>query len=431
MNILIRWVSIVLLTLNTRFVEGLEIKIDGTNHNEVEITYVSEHLTSHITLATETGERRAELWHFSNPEFTLTLEKGREVIRRADGALFRSVSFSLPKETTLIPKQYPPILRYSEGSFLLYTGILRACSETCDTAHSSRFKLSLKVKTDQSIWVRGKYRGTEYAWESVSEGEMVLVANSGFKPSENAVFLDPNLPSTFTDTINRYLVALKSYFEIIYGKPEEDPVIFASFDPHVKWGNGHEGGTLKNQLFMHWYGSKWHGDIDVNELLLFLAHELAHLYFGDELHNEEEDEQWIHEGAAELSSIRAMEHINRIPQEMADSLIMNAKRKCDELRSISTQRSHMPTTLKIEAQYKCGLAYWADLEQIMSQNQLSYTELINELSARAKQEGMLNTRLFFSVLSNFIDPSSTNSSLIRIDNASETKMGELPHPEFR
>lgn len=414
MNKLLFLLCIILTPLYHPDVYSIEIQIDATKIDYVSVTYLSDTPISHITLSAATDNARARLWRFSNSAFAVVLENGNEVIRRKDSAAFRTVNFTYPLETKLLPKLYPPVLKYSGGSYLLYTGILHACAESCFPSHVSNFQLSMQVSAQQTIWYQGKNRGPVFRWDSIGDGEMILVANPRGEITERTGFLDPELPSTILETINQDVPVLKEYFETHYGKPEQDYSLFASFDPYVEWGNGYEGGTLQNQIFMHWYGKNWQQSLDRTALLHFVAHELSHFYFGDGFNNEDKDGQWIHEGVAELISIRALQNINRITKADADNLVRQARSDCIELKALSTDKRPISTHLNIKIQYKCGLAYWANIEQMFAKSQLPLTALISALSSKAKQVGIINKNEFYSVLSAFIDPKQTELSLVKL-----------------
>jgi len=90
---------------------------------------------------------------------------------------------------------------------------------------------------------------------------------------------------------------------------------------------GRQGGVLPGQVFMHWFGKVFEGGVEKYEVVRFFAHEIAHLYQGDNHYSRNQADYWIHEGAADLmASILLQEHL---PEAAAyvDEFWLDAKSK--------------------------------------------------------------------------------------------------------
>ena len=113
------------------------------------------------------------------------------------------------------------------------------------------------------------------------------------------VMIDPAFPTQVVDMLNTNLPRMMDYFSGKFGELPEKPSIYASYDVNHANGSGSQGGTLPNQMFMHFYGDSLEKQlIEPNfDLWLswFFAHETVHLHItGSDQH-----ESWIHEGAAD------------------------------------------------------------------------------------------------------------------------------------
>ena len=87
------------------------------------------------------------------------------------------------------------------------------------------------------------------------------------------------------------------------------PMLFVSYDVAHPKGYGRQGGVLPDQIFTHFYGSRWPAEMQkpefADELAWHLAHESAHLYHRANFAQADGD-AWIHEGTAEAFAAIAL-----------------------------------------------------------------------------------------------------------------------------
>ncbi len=89
------------------------------------------------------------------------------------------------------------------------------------------------------------------------------------------------------------------YFSEKLGKLKSKPTLFASYSDDNNGSYGNQGGTLPNQVFMHWYGKKAIAYLNEFQVSWFFAHEIAHVSTGEAKNISAIDQQWSHEGDEE------------------------------------------------------------------------------------------------------------------------------------
>jgi hypothetical protein len=144
---------------------------------------------------------------------------------------------------------------------------------------------------------------------------------------------------------------------------QKRPMLFMSYDPLYSSGYGNQGGTLPDQVFMHFYGPGWEGfDFDgfkLEDTAWFFAHEIGHLFqhgVGGEL-----EASWIHEGAAEAFAYLMLESLETVSEEYLASRRERAFEGCRDALNTGTLLSAADRG-QYSDYYQCGLTMFLAID---------------------------------------------------------------------
>lgn len=318
------------------------------------VTYETQTPVKQLAFKSSPNNSRSTRWIATESEHAIFYQDSIEYIRRKDGKNFTNVTFLLSPTYTSLPKNYAPFSPFTDGGLLFHSGRFFVCSETCDSK-VNLWDLKLRVPAMNNIIIHGMVRNTEVSWQSKNEGEKVYVGPE--KPLQNDHFIaviDNGLPTKVKSYLNQYLPLLMRKYSEYFGIQQEKPMVFASYSNTEDGTYGNQGGVLPNQIFMHWYGKKSNIHIDVNNILWFFSHEIAHLYQGNAAQITDIENAWIHEGSAEFMASISLEEL--LPQSRNFILhkINEAKLNClKDLEGYSLVNS--AKRKKFELYYTCGL----------------------------------------------------------------------------
>jgi len=298
-------------------VNEVRIHLDVSADKQWTITYQTEQPVTRLAFFRPSDDTRSNRWKPVSADFTISAELDEasgvyhESIQRTDGGPFTSAVFVLTPTYQHIPKEYAPFSPFSDGGMLVYTGRLMACADHCQDTESD-WRFSIQAPEAVHIIVNGQVHVSTASWLDGSEGKNIYVGQQqpvAFKGG--LALIDPGLPNVIKDQLNAELPAIVDHFADKLGAYQgERMTLFASY-ANVN-GQSAQGGTLPNQIFMHWNMNDLHektgNDHFVDQLLWFFAHEVAHLFqrsagvntFGDA------HESWIHEGHAEYVAAQAL-----------------------------------------------------------------------------------------------------------------------------
>jgi hypothetical protein len=123
--------------------------------------------------------------------------------------------------------------------------------------------------------------------------------------------IDNGLPEKIKLSLDSDIPKLMNHFEQNLGEiAGVKPTLFASY-ANIN-GHSSQGGTLPNQIFMHWDLNNLNAKVEdnkfLNNTLWFFAHEVAHLYQRSSKGNiyGEMHESWLHEGHADWLAALAL-----------------------------------------------------------------------------------------------------------------------------
>jgi hypothetical protein len=277
-----------------------------------------------------------------------------DVARRKDGAAFRTVRFRMSPTYSPLPKDYAPFSPFGDGGMLFHTGRLFACAGRCSDDES--WSMDLWADDEDRIVLDGKTLQARARWTDRDEGRVIYVGKA--RPQRTGDFvavIDAALPDDIRGRLLLQLPRFMHLFSAKLGTLPGRPMLFVSYDASHAPGWGRQGGVLPDQIFTHFYGSKWPDEMRkpafADELAWHLAHEAAHLYQRARFLQAAGD-AWIHEGAAEAFAAIAM-------QPTAGAFVRSARdtavSKCAQTIGGSSIRDAIAAG-KFEAAYSCGMS---------------------------------------------------------------------------
>lgn len=166
---------------------------------------------------------------------------------------------------------------------------------------------------------------------------------------------------------------LKTYRNKLEALPSK-PTLFASYSDH-QGEYGHQGGTLPDQIFMHWYGKNSLKDIRNEEIDWFFSHEVAHLFQGNVSRTEKTKHHWIHEGAAEYMAYLSLQKGTTTQSNYAKQHLNKNINSC--LKDVSTNTVNAYIDMGYyPILYHCGLLLWQAIDhesKLRTQNSNVFT----------------------------------------------------------
>ncbi len=139
------------------------------------------------------------------------------------------------------------------------------------------------------------------------------------------------------------------------GALPERPMPFASYDIRPTDGFGRQGGTLPGQVFVHFYGEAWPGEMAkpgfAGDLAWHFAHEAGHLY-QHQVYATGDQGAWVHEGGAEAFAAIAMHAQGKSAE--ANSHIAASVADCKKKLDARTIHAALGEA-EYRVAYSCGL----------------------------------------------------------------------------
>lgn len=279
--------------------EGTSIHLIRSKSDEWTVHYQLSEKTNLLGFARNPPVSRELRWEPKDAIIEVVQIDGKDVVRRNDGQAFDRVEFRLTPTYRHLGKDYAPFSSFSDGGILVHTGRYFACPETCENK-DPMWQFSLTDELTQHILVRGGLHEYTVNWTDSMDGTVVYVGKRvPIETSRAWVIIDPAFPPRVVDLLSESLPRMVDYFSDKFGDLPRKPSFFASYNAEHPSASGSQGGTLPDQIFMHFFGNALEKrlrepDFDL-WLSWFFAHETAHLHQTDA----DEQESWIHEGAAD------------------------------------------------------------------------------------------------------------------------------------
>ena len=275
------------------------------------LTYQTQKPASRLSFIRNPDDSRIERWKPTTSDFEIISFENQEYLIKKDGSSFTEVSLHLTPTYKHLSKDYAPFSPYSDGGVLIYTGRLFACINKClDEVNLWHF--SMQVPEGEHMIVAGKVYKGEASWIDSNDGMNVYVGSQKPIDTQNVItVIDSGLPEKIKLSLDSDIPKLMNYFEQRLGELEGvKPTLLASY-ANID-GYSSQGGTLPNQIFMHWnlnnLNEKVADNKFLNNTIWFFAHEVAHLYQRSSRGDiyGERHESWLHEGHADWLAALAL-----------------------------------------------------------------------------------------------------------------------------
>jgi hypothetical protein len=289
----------------------VDISIVKTKDGKWTLTYQAHKPVSRLSFIRNPDDSRIERWKPKTSIFELVSIENQEYLIKKDRSSFTEVSLHLTPTYKYLSKDYAPFSPYSDGGLLINTGRLFACMDKC-LDEVNQWHFSMQVPEGEHIIVAGKVLKGTANWIDSNDGMNIYVGSQKPIEDQNVIaVIDSGLPKEIKLSLDSNIPKLMNYFEQRLGKLEGvKPTLFASY-ANID-GHSSQGGTLPNQIFMHWDVNNLHEKVEDNKFLnntiWFFAHEVAHLY---QRSNQadiygERHESWLHEGHADWLAALAL-----------------------------------------------------------------------------------------------------------------------------
>jgi len=331
--------------------------VDSNTPPQWFVEYISKEKVKTIFFNNSSNHSRASRWTPLSDKFEIVSDGEHEVIQRKDKAEFDRVKFKLTPTYTHLPKNYAPFSPLSDGGIIFNSGRFFACTDVCEN-QVNYWNLSIKVPNDEHILINGKVIERSADWHDTIDGRSVYVGQQ--KPvlsSGVLTLIDQGLPTEIRDSLDRNIPKLMRYFETKLGAldAKETPMLFASYSNRP--GTSNQGGTLPNQIFMHWDYDDLEKKVAkqefLNETLFYFAHEVAHFFQTSEA-SAPNAEAWIHEGSADYFALNALAELYPEAHEFISPKQLDSRKRCEtSLEKHALSEASANGDFKMH--YHCGL----------------------------------------------------------------------------
>jgi len=338
-------------------------EIEKDKLNQWSVTYSSQKPIKSIMFASSPDNSRLTRWLPLTDGFFINKINGNEIITRKDGQAFHRVQLALTPTYTHLPKSYAPFSPYSNNGMLIHSGRFFACPEIC-TGNENLWALSVKAPMNERIVVNGEVHQNSVSWWDNNEGRKVYIGQQQLNEHEHYIsIIDSQLSSEIKTKLEHLFPKMMTRLATTYGELSEKPMLFASYGQTDTGAYGHQGGTLPNQVFMHWWGAENTPKNGNEELIWFFAHEAAHIYQNLSGGALNPVDNWLHEGHAEATAKTIM--LEMFPQyaDYINAKSNKAKRACEKIISNSSLSAQV-TKNNHNALYYCGLYIFEHIEKI-------------------------------------------------------------------
>ena len=316
-----------------------------------------------IKLFRTTDDSRVSRW---TPQdgFVISHIDGEDSIHRQDNRRFSSVSVMLSPRYRHIPKEYAPFSPFTDGGLLFYSGRFHACGGECGDDSPialGPWSISLLLPENSHAIVNSVRHAGDVQWLDRGDGTNVYIGNAEAEETERLIYvIDEALPDYIQRPLSHLFPQLLAEFTERLGPLKDKPTLFASLDPHSHRGFGHQGGTLPNQVFMHFYGAGWNAGENGNafasaeNIAFFFAHEAAHMFQHKGDIRPDDSVGWIHEGGAEAMALISMLQMELISDTYASNKVSRAYHDCAAALAMRSLSESTPTG-NYNDHYTCGL----------------------------------------------------------------------------
>lgn len=244
------------------------------------------------------AELRRELWRIETPGVRL---EGSALVGDKP---FKRVALTARAPEAATPKDYPPLLAFSDGGVGVFTGLFDAGGE------GDRTRYRFVPGRGQRVALAGQAheRAVEWTGEPRGDGTYAYFGASPLVASgAGLAVLDRALPAWIREEVDTQFPRLVAYYEQRFGMAAPFvPFVLFSYDGAGAGVQSSQGSVLPGVLVMRLQGDRWAQSTDESRqgIRWTLAHEAAHFWNLD--NRESEGAAWMHEGSADAFAWRAL-----------------------------------------------------------------------------------------------------------------------------
>ena len=369
---------------NDSYPSNILIKVEKSTADTSEkwvVTYTLTTPAKTLAFVRNPDTSRTTRWFAQDNDIEIVFDnvKHQELVRSKSNKSLSTVSFLLTPTYKHLGKDYAPFSPFSDGGNAFHSGRLFACANAC-TEEDNKWHLTLNVPSDEHIVLNGKVMKSSVSWTDNNDGRVVYVGKQQPIITDNVVALiDPGLPESIKASLEEDIPNMMAFFSHSLNPLKgEKPMLFASYanvDDHST-----QGGTLPNQIFMHWNRQDLNEQADnssfVNQTLWFFAHEVAHLYQpgSTEGVSENEEQSWLHEGNADYFAAIAMNFLYEDANSYVESRMTRAFESCTEgLAQTTLARAYKNGHFNLY--YSCGMIMYRAIDSVVQKKTLGEESL--------------------------------------------------------
>ncbi len=345
----------------------------------LKVTYRLSQPTSAIVFARTPDESRSRRWRIVSSGFEIARANDKDMIRRADGVVFSTVDVMVPATYVPLPKDYAPFSPFSDGSLLVHSGRFHACPAGSADDCEGPWPMQVEAPHGKHILLHGNKYQRSAKWSDSDSGTKIYIGTAdAFANADFVQIVDPALPPAISELISTSLPEVMQHLAQRLPPLTQRPMLFASYDPDFKQGHGRQGGTLPNQVFMHFYGSTWEktgsNDNTPEDIAWFFAHEAGHLFQHGVTGNLESS--WIHEGAADAFAYLSLGSLGNVPREYLDTRRQQARESCRDALGNGVL-ANAAERGRFSDYYHCGLIMFIAIDQQIRVNSNGQQDLFS------------------------------------------------------
>lgn len=344
---------------------AVDIALTKTQAGQWLLTYTLDRPAQRLVFKRNPDHSRQQRWLPQTAGFEIQADAGQESLARTDQQAFSTVTVALTPTYIHLPKDYAPFSPYSDGGMLVHSGRWFACAEAC-TAADNQWSVTVQAPAGEHILVDGQQYGGEASWLDSHAGTKVYIGKQQPVETDHVLaVIDPGLPAVMQTALAEHIPILMAHFaHQLGGNAGTKPMLFASYANVA--GHSTQGGTLDNQIFMHWnvnnLDEQVKDDTFTAQTMWFFAHEVAHFFQQDAHHAlyGASHESWIHEGHAEWLAARALPRLFAHTQAFVDSKILAHQDDCQNgLAELTLDEA--AANGRFDLYYSCGLVIYQAL----------------------------------------------------------------------
>ncbi|HET8723729.1 MAG TPA: hypothetical protein VFM53_05945 [Anaeromyxobacteraceae bacterium] len=277
------------------------------------------------------GDRKRQ-WILRTPGLAIVSEGDRDRVVSAS-APFQAFEASIVEYARKPEKDYQAFIPFTDGTVLLYTGVLDVEGPAAQDPWTLRFELV--PRAGEAVVVGGARHVGPATWVSRGEG---TYAAFGSPPIHDTPFgmavVDGGMPAWLRDRTLLLAPQLFAHYAARTGwRLDVRPVLFLSYgreeDPGaLSFGGGTLPGVVQVDARM---GSRFSGEADPTvweRQSRLLAHEAAHLWLSNQFRPADGASRWLDEGGADAWALRALNDLDVLTRERFAELVKGEANEC-------------------------------------------------------------------------------------------------------